>query len=359
MAPVCVEEFEALARAKMPRDVWDFFCGGNGAETSLHANRAAFDALRLRPRVLVDVSMCDPGSALLGTTLKVPFGVAPMAYHRLAHHEGELATARGAGSVGAFTVVSVFASQRFEDIARHASAPLWLQTYWFRDRSVMTDVIGRAQAAGYRALVLSVDMPRMGRRLRDMRNGFTVDPEVRAVNVDAAFMAASHRREAGASALASHTAQALDPSITWDDLAWLRQSTSMPLVLKGILTADDAELALLHGAQAIVVSNHGGRQLDGAISALEALPEIVDAVQGRVPVLMDGGIRRGTDVLKALALGAQAVLVGRPVLWGLAAAGEHGVAQVLSLLRDELENAMALAGAPTLAAMGRSLLNRR
>ncbi|MFC1433737.1 alpha-hydroxy acid oxidase [Streptacidiphilus sp. N1-3] len=352
--PVCVEDYRRLARLRLDQDVWDFIEGGAETERTLGANRRAFERVTLRPRVLVDVSHCDTRTELLGAPLATPVGIAPTAYHRLAHPEGEVATAVGAGTAGALYVVSIFASRTLEDIAAAATGPLWLQLYWLRRREVLAALVDRAAAAGFRALVLTVDAPRLGRRHRDARNGFAIGSGISAVNLDAALMASAHRADPGRSALAVHTAEAVDPSVTWSDLAWLRARSSLPLVLKGILTAEDALLAVEHGADAIVVSNHGGRQLDGATASLDALAEVVDAVGAGCPVLFDGGVRSGTEVFAALALGARSVLLGRPVLWGLAAAGAAGVAGVLELATEELAHTMALTGRPGLAAVDRS-----
>ena len=350
-----IEDYRDRARRRLDDHVWDFVEGGAGAERTLDANRRAFTRVTLRPRVLVDVSACDTGTQLLGARLDTPVGVAPTAYHRLAHPDGEVATARGAGAAGALYVVSVFASRTLEDIAAEATGALWLQLYWLRRREVLAGLVDRAATAGYRAIVLTVDAPRLGRRHRDARNGFAIPAGVSAVNLDPALMASAHRSGAGRSALAVHTAEAVDPSVTWADLAWLRGRSELPLVLKGVLTAEDAVLAVEHGADAIVVSNHGGRQLDGAAASLDALAEVVDAVGAAAcPVLFDGGVRSGADAFAALALGAGAVLLGRPVLWGLAADGASGVAGVLDLATEELAHTMALTGRPALSAVDRS-----
>ncbi|MFF9425264.1 alpha-hydroxy acid oxidase [Streptomyces sp. NPDC014746] len=345
--PLTLREYEATARERLPAPVWDFLEGGSGTESMLSAGRRALDRITLRPRCLVDVSRRDPRTTLLGAPLAAPLGIAPMAYHRLAHPEGEVATARAAGATGALFTVSMFASRTLEDIAAAASGPLWLQLYWLRDRAQLATLARRAEAAGYRALVLTVDAPRVAHRPRDARNGFSVPPDIRAVNVDPAMMAASHGHTPGQSAIARHSKEQFDPSITWEDLAWLREQTSLPLVLKGILTSEDAELCVKHGVGGIIVSNHGGRQLDFARAAPDCLPEIKEAVSGRCSVILDGGIRHGADIAKALCLGADAVLVGRPVLWGLAHGGGDGVTGVLECLQEEFDEVMALMGAPT------------
>ena len=351
-ALLTVAEYEAAARDRLPTGVWDYISGGSGQESTLAANRESFARLTLRPRFLVDVSAPDLSTELLGVRLRTPIGVAPVAYHQLAHPEGEVATARAAELL----VVSVFASRTLEEIAAVASGPLWLQLYWFRDRGILRDLIRRAEAAGFRALVLTVDTPRLGRRLRDVRRGFAVPPEIVAANLDATVMAATHEAVDGASALELHARQQFDPSVGWPDLAWLCAQTDLPVLVKGVLTGADAELAMAHGAAGVVVSNHGGRQLDGAVASVDALAEVAAAVAGRGPVLLDGGVRTGVDVLRALALGASTVLVGRPALWGLAVDGEAGARAVLDILAAELEDAMVLSGRPRVADVDTTLL---
>jgi len=341
-------DFAALARAKVDPLVWDFVEGGGGAELTLEANRALFDAALLRPRVLVDVSRCDTSTRLLGLDLPSPFGIAPLAYQRMLLDEGEVATARGLA--GALMVVSIFASRTIEEIAAAATGPLWMQLYWMRERRVLVDLVKRAQGLGFKAIVLTVDAPRIGNRLRDKRNSFGVPDHMSAVNVDAELMASAH----GGDGIAEHARQTFDQSITWSDLAWLKGLGDLPLVVKGVLTAEDAALAVEHGADAIVVTNHGGRQLDGAIPSLRALPEVVAAVAGRCPVLLDGCVRSGRDAFIALAMGASAVLLGRPVLWALAAGGSDGLQRLLGILKEELEHTMALTGRPSVARIDRS-----
>lgn len=356
---LCVDEFESLAHGSLAPDVWDYVAGGSGTESGIVANRVAFNQLALRPRCLVDVSRCEVATSLLGARLAAPLGVAPMAYHCLVDPDGEVATARAAGEAGLLFVVSLFASRTLEEIAAAATGPLWLQLYWLRQRSMLRDLIGRAETAGYRAIVLTVDAPRVGRRLRDLRRGFAVPAGISAVNLDASVMAGVHRTHVGQSALERHSREQFDPTLSWKDLAWLRANTALPLVLKGLLTAEDAHLAVEHGVDAIIVSNHGGRQLDAVTASVDALPEVVRAVAGYCPVLLDGGVRTGGDVIKALALGASTVLVGRPVLWGLACGGAAGARSVLDLLTAELEDAMTLSGRPRITDLDGSLLSRR
>jgi 4-hydroxymandelate oxidase len=348
-------DVERLAADRLPRAALDYYASGADDEVTLRRNRAAFEARALYPRVLVDVARVDPSTTALGTPLPMPVLVAPTAFHRLAHPDGEAGTARGAGAAGVPMILSTLATMSVEEVAAAATGPLWFQLYIFKDRGATRALVDRVVAAGCRALVLTVDAPVIARRDRDARNGFSLPPELGLANLPAAGAAtpAGERTHGG---VAGVFADYLDPSVTWRDLDWLAAQTRLPIVLKGIHRADDAVRSVDHGARAIVVSNHGGRQLDGAVASLDALPPIAAAVDGRVELYVDGGVRRGTDVVKALALGARAVLLGRPILWGLAVGGDRGVARVLGMLREELERAMALCGAPTVAAIDRSLV---
>jgi 4-hydroxymandelate oxidase len=340
-----VRDAEEAAARVLPRDVQDFIAGGSEAEVTLAANRAALDAVFLTPRVLAGITACDPGTMLAGCRSALPVAIAPMSYQRLIHPEGEIGLARAAREAGIPIALSMMSSCLVEEVVA-VGGTVWFQLYLLRDRGQVADLIQRAEEAGCRALVLTVDLPRIGRRLRDMRNGFTVPPQITAANLrdDAASMAGPP--SAGASGLAIHTNQVFDPSLSWADVAWVRERTRLPLILKGILHPEDARLAADSGAAAVVVSNHGGRQLDGAVASITALPGVCEAVDGRCEVLLDSGIRSGTDVLRALSLGARGVLLGRPALWGLASGGARGAAQVLSLLAEELTEAMTLAGCP-------------
>jgi (S)-3,5-dihydroxyphenylglycine transaminase len=334
------------ARRRLRPDVWDFIAGGAGAERTLRANEAAFDRYTLLPRVLAGVGAADPAVTVLGTRWSAPLGVAPMGYHTLVDDDGEVATARAAGHLGLPLVVSTFAGRTFEEIAGAARGPLWLQLYWFRDEVAVADLVGRAERAGFTAIVLTVDAPRLGRRLRDVRNGFRLPRHVRPANLAPAAFADP----------AAHALGAFAPALGWDVVARLRTMTGLPVIVKGVLAAADARAALDAGVDAIVVSNHGGRQLDGTPAAVDALPAVVAAAAGRLPVFLDGGVRRGTDVLTALGLGAAAVFVGRPVLHALAAGGSDGVRSVLGGLVEELGDAMVLAGRSTVSACDRTLV---
>ena len=350
-------ELEDLALAKVRRPSFDYIAGGAEDEVSLRRNREAFAKWALRPRVLVDVSRRDTSTSVLGQRVSMPILVAPTAFHGLVHPEGEVATARGAAAAGTLMVVSAIATRELEEVAKAVAGPRWFQLYVWMDREVTAQLVKRAAKAGYGAICLTVDTPLLGRREKDERNAFTLPPGLSIANVRPAGLDGVPASERG-SAFAKYVAELLDPAVTWKDIAWLRSLTSLPIVLKGIMTAEDATLAVEHGVDGIIVSNHGGRQLDSTVGTLDALPDIVAAVQGRVEVFMDGGVRRGTDVLKALALGAKAVLIGRSALWGLALGGADGVRRVLEHLRGELELAMALTGRAALAQVDRSLVQR-
>jgi isopentenyl diphosphate isomerase/L-lactate dehydrogenase-like FMN-dependent dehydrogenase len=296
---------------------------------------------------------------VLETTLALPVGLAPTAFNRLGHDEGECAAARAAGAAGTIMCCSTIASSSLEDIAAAATGPLWFQLYVYRDREVTRDLIRRAETAGYAALMLTVDTPRLGRRERDLRNHFTLPPHVAIRNLEPYHQGQDATRWAQSSSFTQYVHDLLDASLTWESVDWLCAETTLPVLIKGVLTAEDAALAVEHGAAGLVVSNHGGRQLDGVLATIDALPDVVRAVGDRVPVLMDGGIRRGTDVVKAIALGAAAVLVGRPYLWALAADGEAGVRRMFELLQAEVELAMALCGCRSVSEISAALVRIR
>ena len=350
-------ELEDLARAKVPRPAFDYIAGGAEDEVGLRRNREAYGHWALRPRVLVDVSTRDTSTTVLGQRVSMPILVAPTAFHGLVHPEGEVGTAHGAAAAGTLLVVSMVGTKTLEEVASAIEAPRWFQLYVWKDRDVTKGLVKRAERAGYRAFCLTVDTPILGRRERDERNAFTLPAGLGIANLRSSGLDEIPDSESG-SAFAKYVDEQFDPSVTWREIAWLQSLTSLPIVVKGIMTAEDANLAVEHGVNGIVVSNHGGRQLDSTLGTLDVLPDIVKEVGGRMEVYMDGGIRRGTDVLKALALGAKAVLVGRPILWGLALGGSEGVRAVLEQLGKEFELAMALTGRSRVAQIDSSLVQR-
>ncbi|WP_307859531.1 MULTISPECIES: alpha-hydroxy acid oxidase [Cellulomonas] len=329
--PGPLREAERGARAVLDPVHFDYLAGGAGEERTLTDNEEAFARRRVVPRVLRGPGGTDLTTDLCGVRLAAPVVVAPTAFHRLAHPDGEAATARGVRAAGGLLTVSTMSTVAVEDVAA-TGATTWFQLYVQPDRTFTAALVARAEAAGCRALVLTVDSPVRGRHARDARHGFTDLP---------AGLVCENLRDADGRV---HDL-VVDPDLGWDAVAWLRATTTLPVLVKGVLHPADARLAVEHGVDGVVVSNHGGRQLDGAVSSLDALPGVVAAVDGRVPVLLDGGVRRGVDVLVALATGADAVMVGRPVLWGLAQGGAVGVRSVLTELVDELAHAMALVGA--------------
>lgn len=347
-------DYEALARERMAPAVWDTYAQGSEDEITLRANRSAYAAVRLRPRTLVDVRSCDTSTTVLGAPLRLPVMIAPMSVHQLAHPDGEIATARAASAAGTVLVEATLSSCSLESIAAAVpGSPLWFQLYIYRDRELTRSLLARVESAGYRAIVLTVDAPYVANRERDRYNNFSLPEQFTFGN----FVGSGYREE-GAAEITPITWQNRGEReiLTWEVISRLRSLTSLPIVLKGILTAEDAARAAEAGVEGIIVSNHGGRQLDGVLPTIEALPEVAAAVNGRCEVYMDGGIRRGTDILKALALGARAVLIGRPVIWGLVVNGEAGVRDVLHILEQELLLAMRLAGRPTIPSIDGSLV---
>lgn len=337
-------ELEEHARHSMPSMAFEFLASGAADENTVRWNRESFNRIRLRPRVLTDVANVDTTVTLFGRTLEFPILLAPTAYHRALHAEGEIATARGASAAGATWIVSTATNTTLEDIASVSTAPLWFQLYAQSDRGLTTALVRRAESAGCEALCLTVDTPNQGTRNRQARAGFVLP----------AGAVTPYMSELVAGRPISDTRRGV--VITWKDVEWLRSIARVPLLLKGILDADDADRAIDAGTGGIIVSNHGGRNLDTAPATIDALPEIADRVRGRVPLLIDGGIRRGTDIIKCIALGADAVLIGRPYCFGLALDGAAGVQRVIEILRAELEIAMQLIGRRTLAEIDHSAL---
>jgi len=344
--PLNVWDYEALAAERLDAGAHGYYAGGAGDELTLRWNVRAFRRWLLRPRVLVDVAGCTTATTVLGHELSMPLLVAPVAFQRVAHPDGEIGMARAALAAGTAMCLSTLATSTPAQIAE-TGAQRWFQLYIFRDEGVTRELVGNAVDAGFTALVLTVDTPTVGRRERDFRTGFTIPPEISVVSL-------------GRGGVTPQEAFALmSESVTWRDVERLASESGLPVLVKGVVTAEDAHLACEHGAAGIVVSNHGGRQLDGVSATIDALPEVVEAVDGRVEVLVDGGIRRGGDVVKALALGARAVLAGRAPLWGLAARGEAGALHVLELLRDEILLALKLVGCASPADVTRAHVSRR
>ena len=351
-----ISDFEAAARDQLSKMAYDFCASGANDQVTLRENLAAFERILLSPKMLMDVSRIDLTTSILGMPLNAPFMIAPMAFQQMAHRDGELATARAAQAQGIAMALSTGASTSLEDVAAEGPEIRWFQVYVFKDRGVTRRLVQRAEAAGYKALALTVDTPKFGQRYADIRNKFHLPAGITAANFADAGL--EHLgKVSGESGLPAYSASLFDPTLTWKDVEWLKSITPLPVLVKGVLRVDDAVKAMDHGAAGIIVSNHGGRQLDTVRASIDALPRIAEVVDGCVPLLLDGGVRHGTDVLKALALGAQAVLIGRPILWGLTVAGQAGVEKVLTILRDEIELAMMLAGVAKVHDVTRDVLD--
>ena len=349
-----LDDFEAAARDRLPQLAYDYYAGGSYDELTLADNQAAFRRRKLVYRVLRDLSSRTLATTVLGQPVSMPVLVAPTAFHRLAHEEGEVATARAAAAQGTVMMLSTLSTCTLEAVCGTGAA-VWFQLYVYRDRGATRALVERAEAAGCKALVLTVDAQLWGRRERDVRNRFKLPPGIECVNLGGTAMARLPDGVEG-SGLSAYVMSLFDPALSWKDLAWLASITRLPVVVKGLVHPEDARLAAENGAAAVLVSNHGGRQVDTAVATLDALPAVVDAADGRIEVLLDGGVRRGSDVVKALALGARAVAVGRPVLWGLAIAGQQGVELALTRLRDELDVVMGLCGCASPAEVSRELI---
>jgi 4-hydroxymandelate oxidase len=349
-----VGDYARSARAKLSKEVLDYYEGGALDEITLHENVAGWRRLKLYYRVLAGVGQRELGTTVLGQPISMPILVAPTAFHNLACPAGEIATARAAKTAGTLFILSSLSNTAMELVFAEAGSPRWFQLYIYKDRQITFELVKRAEAAGAEAIVLTVDAPGLGTRERDSRNRFSLPPGLYVQNLTP--LGKGDLPEVQGSGLAAYVRDNFKSDLGFDDLDWLCGSTHLPVVVKGVVRGDDAHTCAEHGAKAIVVSNHGGRQLDTAPPTCEALPHVVDAVGGRCEVYVDGGIRRGSDVLKAIALGARAALVGRAILWGLCVAGEQGAWQVLEILRRELDEAMLLCGCTKLADIDRSLL---
>lgn len=349
-----LDDYQEAARASLDKPTFDYYAGGSYDEITLRENNRAYDRIRLRYRVLRDVSRRDLSTTVLGSTIDLPVLVAPTAFQSMASPAGEVATVKAAGRFGTIMMVSTLSNRPIEEIAAAATTPVWFQLYVYRDRGATRALVERAEEAGCKALVLTVDAQLWGERERDARNQFRLPEGLKMSNLFAGKEDLPDN--VSGSGLAAYVASMFDPSLSWDDLAWLRSISRLPVLVKGIVHPDDARLALEHGAGGVVVSNHGGRQVDTAPATIEVLSEVCEAVDGRIEVFVDGGIRRGSDVVKALALGARAVAIGRPVLWGLAVEGQTGVEKVFAILRRELDVVMGLCGARRITELSADLV---
>lgn len=348
MALVSIRDYEQRAAEVIPRNALDYFRSGAGDELSMRLNRTCFDRLRIRPRMLQGGSERDLSCTVFGERFSMPIGISPTAMQRMAHPDGEVANAKAAASQRVPFTLSTISTSSMEEVANATpGASRWFQLYIYRDRQLTEELVRRAEQAGYRAIVLTVDAPVFGLRRADLRNKFSLPPHLTMANF--VGKAATSVRSQGGSGINEYISEQLDPALSWDDVKWLLGFTKLPVIVKGILTREDAIIAADMGVQGIFVSNHGARQIDSVPASIEALPEIVQAVGGRVEIFMDGGITQGTDVFKALALGARMVFFGRPAVWGLAVNGQQGVEQVLEIFRKELDLTMALAGCRTIA----------
>jgi len=363
-----VSDYARAARVKLTPDVFDYYEGGALDEITLRENTAGWERLKLYYRVLAGVGSRDLTTTVLGRPVSMPILIAPTAFHKLACEEGEIATARAAAAAGTLFALSSLSNTAMESVFAHAASPRWFQLYIYKDRQVTLDLVKRAELARAEAIVLTVDAPGLGTRERDMRNRFTLPAGLRVENLvplgkghlprveNCRNLPTGSNVTLEGSGLAAYVRENFKQDLGFGDLAWLCSCTSLPVVVKGVCRADDARRAIDHGAMAVVVSNHGGRQLDTAPATSEVLLHVVEAVADRCEIYVDGGIRRGSDVLKAVALGARAVMIGRPILWGLSVAGEQGVVHVLEILRRELDEAMLLCGYANLSQINSSIL---
>ena len=350
--PINIYEFEALSNDRLPKQEYDFIAGGATDEITLRRTREVFDSIMLRPRMLVDISQMDLSTTVQGQRIEFPVMADPSGGHGRAHPDGELATVRAAGAMGTALVLSSGSSYTLEEVASVATGPIWWQQYLYSDRGLTMELADRAKSAGYSVLCITLDSTVQAKRERNIRNDYSSPPSPNYAHLE---LNQWQRWDVSSDAPSGVNAL-IDRKATWSYVEWLAGNTSMPVVVKGVMTGEDGRLAAEHGAKGIIVSNHGARQLDTTFASVEALPEVVRAVEGRAEVYLDGGIRRGTDVLKALALGARAVLMGRPLFWGLSVDGEEGVKTVMGFLRDELAQAMGMCGRPTIDSIDTSLI---
>ena len=350
-----VLDYETAARATLPKIAYDYYASGANDEITLRENHAAYERIKLKPRVLIDTSKRDLTTNVLGQSVTMPILVAPTAFHRMAHPEGEVATGRAAGKAGTIMMLSTLSTSSIEEVMSEATGPVWFQLYVYRDREATLSLVRRAESAGCKAIALTVDAQVWGRRERDIKNRFRLPKGLSIKNLMPAGREQLPKEEAD-SGLAAYVTWQFDQTLSWKDVDWLCSKAKIPVLLKGVLHPEDARLAIDHGAAGVIVSNHGARQLDTVPATIEALPEIIEAIDGKIEVLIDGGIRRGTDVFKAIALGAKAVGVGRPIIWGLAVDGEQGAKRVLDILRKDFELTMRLCGCASVQEIKKTLI---
>ena len=341
--PINLFEFEQFAKERLPKEEYDYIAGGATDEISVDRNHRAFASWALRPRVLRDVSALDLSTTVLGTKVSLPVLIAPCGGHKRAHPDGELATYRAAAACGSIMAVSANSNTSFEELAKAARGHLWVQMYPFRDKEMTQEWLDRAKEAGYEAIIVTLDSQWPPKRERNIRNNYR---RTRGVNYP--------KTNAETPRPAGRAGEGSDPAATWNDLAWIKSATELPVIAKGVLTGEDVELCAEVGADGVIVSNHGGRHLDNTLATIEVLAEAVAAAKGKLEIYLDGGVRRGADVVKAIALGAKAVFIGRPLFWGLAVDGERGVIRVFDILREEIEITMAKCGRPTVASIDAS-----
>lgn len=354
MIPINIADFEILAKEKLSQSAYDYYSSGANDEITLKENCEAYKSIFLKYRVLVDVSNRDITADILGQKITMPVMIAPTAFHKMAHIEGEVAVAKAAAKAGTIMILSTLSNSSVEEVAKASEGNIWFQLYVFKDREVTRNLIKRVEDAGCKALVLTVDAPLLGQREKDVRNKFNLPDGFVVKNLEPFYKEKlSLKHDSG---IAGYFSENLDPSLTWKDIEWLKSITNLPIIIKGIGCKEDALLSVQYGADGIVVSNHGGRQLDTCRATINVLPEVAEEVKGEIEIYMDGGIRRGTDILKAVALGAKAVLIGRPVIWGLAYDGVNGVCSVLEILRKEFDLAVALSGCNSVKNITRDLI---
>jgi isopentenyl diphosphate isomerase/L-lactate dehydrogenase-like FMN-dependent dehydrogenase len=352
---VSVFDYENAAREALPSVAYDYYASGANDEITLRENHAAYERLKLKPRVLLDTSKRDLTITVLGQTISMPIMVSPTAFHCMAHPEGEVATARAAAKAGTIMILSTLSTSSIEEVMSEATGPVWFQLYVYKDREATLSLVRRAESAGCTAIALTVDAQIWGRRERDIKNRFRLPKGLSIKNLMPSGKE-DFPIEKADSGLAAYVAWQFDPTLSWKDVDWLCSKSNIPGLLKGVLHPEDARLAVDHGAAGVIVSNHGARQLDTVPATIEALPEIAEAVENKIEVLVDGGIRRGTDVVKAMALGAKAVGVGRPIIWGLAVDGEQGAKRVLDILRKDFELTMRLCGCTSVQEIKKTLV---